>query len=207
MESISLLSILYSQLPLETVARHEVGHAVMTHRCGGVVRRIILGHTASGEHFGRTFWTLPATPPDQRALVLSGGVLALYLHQRPSGSTFADFRDWTISLDGHVMSASGVGDWSEILRLTNQPDGYGMEDFLERAARPYFDEAIGLLAKAADQLDSLTELLVAQPPGIGRRALKRFFAGRPRSRWAERLDRPGVLWAANAERRALANAD
>lgn len=99
MESVSLLSILYSQLPLETVARHEVGHAVMTHRCGGVVRRIILGHTASGEHFGRTFWTLPATPPDQRALVLSGGVLALYLHQRPSGSTFADFRDWTISLD------------------------------------------------------------------------------------------------------------
>lgn len=105
------------------------------------------------------------------------------------------------------MSASGVGDWSEILRLTNQPDGYGMEDFLERAARPYFDEAIGLLAKAADQLDSLTELLVAQPPGIGRRALKRFFAGRPRSRWAERLDHPGVLWAANAERRALAAAD
>ena len=61
--------------------------------------------------------------------------------------------------------------------------------------------------EAADQLDSLTELLAAQPPGIGRRALKRFFAGRPRSRWAERLDRPGVLWAANAERRALASAD
>jgi len=58
-----------------------------------------------------------------------------------------------------------------------------------------------------DQFDGLTELLVAQPPGIGRRSLKRFFAGRPRSRWAERLDRPRVLWAANAERRALSSAD
>ena len=198
MKSVSLLSVMYSQLPLETVARHEVGHAVMTHCCGGAVRRIIVGRAASGESFGRTFWTLPAPPPDRRPLVLSGGVLALYLHQRPAGSTFADFCDWTVTLEGRVLSASGAGDWLEILRLTSQRDGYGMDDFLDRAVRPYFDETIGLLVKAADQLDSLTELLVAQSPGIGRRALTRFFAGRPRSRWAERLDRrrpvcePGV---------------
>jgi hypothetical protein len=138
---------------------------------------------------------------------LSGGVLALYLHHRPTGFTFANFCDWTSTLEGRVLSVSGGGDWSEILRLTSQPDGYGIEDFLDRAARPYCDEAIGLLAKASDQLDRLTELLVAQPPGMGRRALQRFFGGRPRSRWAERLDRPGILWAANAERRALSAVD
>lgn len=47
MEIVSLLSILYSQFSLETVARHEVGHAVMAVQCGGSVKRIILGRDAS----------------------------------------------------------------------------------------------------------------------------------------------------------------
>jgi hypothetical protein len=206
MDTATLLDTLYEQLPLETVARHEVGHAVMAYQCGGSVPRIILGRTASGEHFGRASWIIPASI-DKRLLVLSGGVLALYLHQRPSSFTFQEFCDWASTLDGRVMAISGAHDWMEILRLTDQPQGYGIEDFLHRAVRPYFDEAIGLLAKATDRLDGLTELVVAQPPGIGRRALKRFFAGRPRSRWAERLDRPRVLWAAHAERRERGSVD
>jgi len=107
METASLLSILYSQLPLETVARHEVGHAVMAVQCGGYVKRIILGRTASGEHFGRAFWAIPQNQHSY-LLVLSGGVLALYLHQRPSGATFQNFCDWTSTLEGRVRAISGV---------------------------------------------------------------------------------------------------
>ncbi len=201
METVSLVSLLYEQLPLETVARHEVGHAVMAVQCGGFVKRIILGRRASGDQFGRAFWAIP-TSIDKQVLVLSGGVLALFLRHHPSGATFQDFCEWTSTTDGHVMAISGGSDWIEILKLTGQPESYGMEDFLKRAVRPYFDEAIGLLKPATDQLDGLTELLGTQPPGIGRRSLQRFFAGRPRSRWAEWLDRPGVLWAAKAELRA-----
>jgi hypothetical protein len=202
MESISLVSLLYQQLPLDIVARHEAGHAVMAHCCGGYVKRILLGTTASGEHFGRAFWAVPSI--DEYLLVLSGGALALYLHERPSEPTFEDFCAWVSTLDGQVKAVSGISDWSEILRRTDQPDGFGIEDFLDRAVRPYFDKAIAKLAKASDQLDGLTELVLAQPPGIGRRSLQRFFAGRPPSRWAERLDRPHVLWGAHAEMRSLA---
>jgi hypothetical protein len=139
----------------------------MAYCCGGSVTRIILGRTASGDHFGRASWIIPASI-DKRLLVLSGGVLALYLHQRPSSFTFEDFCNWTSTIDGRVMAISGAGDWSEILRLTDEPQGYGMEDFLQRAVRPYFDGAIGLLSKASNQLDALTELVVTQLPGIGR---------------------------------------
>jgi hypothetical protein len=62
-------------------------------------------------------------------------------------------------MEGRVMAISGGSDWAEILRLTDQPEGFGLEDFLNRAVRPYFDEALGLLAKATDQLDGLTELV------------------------------------------------
>jgi hypothetical protein len=50
---------------------------------------------------------------------------------------------------------------------------YGIDDFLQRAIHPYFDQTIVLLAKAQGQLDALSELLITQSPGIGRRSLKR----------------------------------
>ncbi len=191
----------YRQLPLETVARHEVGHAVMAVQCGGSATRIILGRTASGSNFGRANWIIPPSI-EKRLLVLSGGVLALYLHHRQSDApTFQDFRAWTSTLDGYAMTISGGGDWKDILQLTNQPKGQDIDDYLERAVRPYFDEGVELLERASNQLDELTDRVVSNPPGIGRFALQRFFAGRPRSRWAERLDRPVVLWAAKAELR------
>ncbi len=100
------------------------------------------------------------------------------------------------------MAVSGAGDWSEILRFTGQASGYGMEDVLERALRPYFDEAVRRSAGARDQLDELTELVLAQPPGVGSRSLRRFFAGDRRHYFlAERLDRPRILWAAFMEAR------
>jgi hypothetical protein len=188
----------YRQLPLEIVVRHEAGHAVMAHCCGGFVKRVVFGRTISGENYGRAFWAVP--DPYKYLLVLSAGALALYLHERPSGSTFQSFIEWVSTKDGYAMAISGANDWSEILRLTEQPRGYGMDDFLERAVRPYFDEAIGLLAGARDRLDGLTEFLLAQPPGLGPRSLKRFFAGNRRNRLAEWIDRPRVVWAAYAER-------
>ena len=193
------VEVLFRQLPLEIVVRHEAGHAVMAHCCGGSVQRIIFGRTISGGNYGRSFWTVPDR--DKYLLVLSGGALALYLHERPSGATtFHSFIEWVSTTDGYTMAISAANDWSEILRLTQQPRGYGMDDFLERAVRPYFDEAIGLLADARDRLDGLTEFLLAQPPGLGPRSLKRFFAGNRRNRLAEWIDRPRVVWAACVER-------
>jgi hypothetical protein len=188
----------YRQLPLEIVVRHEAGHAVMAHCCGGFVKRVVFGRTISGENYGRAFWAVP--DPYKYLLVLSAGALALYLHERPSATTFQSFIEWVSTKDGYTMAISAANDWSEILRLTQQPRGYGMDDFLERAVRPYFDEAIGLLAGARDRLDGLTEFLLAQPPGLGPRSLKRFFAGNRRNRLTEWIDRPRVVWAACAER-------
>lgn len=53
--------------------RHEVGHAVMAHCCGGFVKRIAFGCKAPGENYGRSFWAVPDR--DKCLLVLSGGVL------------------------------------------------------------------------------------------------------------------------------------
>lgn len=192
------VEVLYQQLPLEIVVRHEAGHAVMAHCCGGSAQRIVFGRNISGENYGRSFWTVPDL--DKYLLALSGGVLALYLHEHPSGATFQSFIEWVSTTDGYSMAISGAGDWSEILRLIKQPRGYGMDDFLERAVCPYFDEAIGLLAGVRDRLDGLTELLLAQPPGLGPRSLRRFFAGNRRNRLAEWIDRSRVVLAACAER-------
>lgn len=206
MDTEDLVSRLYAELPLETVARHEVGHAVMAVQCGGSVRRIILGHTASGEPFGRASWSIPEDG-HKRLLVLSGGVLALFLHDHPASATFEDFRNWISVPHGYVLAASGAGDWANILALTGEPKGYGMEDFIERAVQPYFFESVGLLAGATTRLDELTELVIARPPGIGRLSLGRFFAGRSRRRWADVLDRPGLLLAARTELRARARSE
>ena len=200
-DTVSLTELQYRQLPSETVVRHEVGHAVMAHRCGGFVKRIVFGRKASGENYGRAFWAVPDR--DQYVLVLTGGVLALFLHDRPAETAYRAFIEWASTPRGYLMAVSGAGDWSEILRCTGQPSGYGMEDFLERALRPYFDEAARRLAAAGEQLDELTALVLAQPPGIGPWSLKRFFAGDRPSRMAEWMDRPNVVWAARREVRGI----
>jgi type IV secretory system conjugative DNA transfer VirD4/TraG family protein len=186
MDTLSQIEV-YRQLPLESVVRHEAGHSVMAHCCGGSVQRVIFGRKIFGGNYGRSFWAVPDL--DKYLLVLSAGVLALYLHERPSGTAFQSFIEWVSTTDGYILAISGASDWSEILRLTEQPRGYGMDDFLERAVRPYCDEAVGLLANARDQLDGLTEVILAQPPGLGHRSLKRFFAGNRRNRLADWLDR------------------
>ena len=200
--TVSLTEVSYGQLPMDTVVRHEAGHAVMAHACGGCVNRVIFGRAASGENYGRAFYAVPDL--DKYLLVLSGGVLALYLHERP-GITFESFTEWVSTPDGYAQAVSGASDWSEILRLTQQPQGYGMEDFLKRAVRPYFDEAIERLAGAREQIDGLTERLLAQPPGLGPRSLKRFFAGSRRNRLAEWIDRPRIVWTAYAEASGIRN--
>jgi len=187
----------YQELPLAVVVRHEAGHAVMAHCCGGWVKRILFGRTTAGENYGRAFWAVPDL--DSYLLVLSGGVLALYLHESPSRVGFQSFLDWVWSPDGYPLAVSGASDWSEILERTNQPRGYGMIDFLERAVRPYFDPAIAHLTGADDLLDGLTARLLARPPGIGPQALKRFFAGKRHSPLAEWIDRPRVVCAAYLE--------
>jgi len=198
MDTLSQIDVLFRQLPLETVVRHEAGHSVMAHCCGGFVKRVVFGRNISGENYGRSFWAVPDR--DKYLLVLSAGVLALYLHERPSGGAFQSFIEWVATTDGYTMAMSGASDWAEMLRLTEQPRAYGMDDFLERAVRPYFDEAVGLLANVRERVDGLTEIILAQPPGLGPRSLKRFFAGLRRSRLAEWIDRPRVVWAAYAER-------
>jgi hypothetical protein len=197
-DTLSPIDVLYRQLPLESVVRHEAGHAVMAHCCGGFVKRVVFGRNISGENYGRSFWAVPDL--NKYLLVLSAGVLALYLHERPSRAAFQSFIEWVSTTDGYTLAMSGANDWAEILRLTEQPHAYGMNDFLERAVRPYFDEAVGLLANVCGRLDGLTEFLLAQPPGLGPRSLKRFFAGNRRNRLAEWIDRPRVVWAAYAER-------
>src|SRR5487761_188848 len=114
----------YRQLPLEIVVRHEAGHAVMAHCCGGFVKRVVFRRTISGENYGRAFWAVP--DPYKYLLVLSAGALALYLHERPSGATFHSFIEWVSTKDGYTMAISAANDWSEILRLTQQPRGYGI---------------------------------------------------------------------------------
>lgn len=187
----------YGALPLEVVARHEAGHAVMAHRCGGSVRRIVLGRRNVGDNYGHAFWTIPDS--HRYLLVLTAGSLALFMDACPRAHRFAAFRHWAETDNGRLLAISGGGDWIEILRRTGEPEAYGLDDFLERAVRPYFDEAIEALSGARDQLDDLTTLLLAHPPGLGPLALKRFFAGKPQSLWAQRLDRPGVLWVAKRE--------
>ena len=150
MDTLSLTETQYQQLPLETVVRHEAGHAVMAHCCGGFVKRIVFGRRTLGGNYGRSFWAIP-TNPNNYLLVLSGGVLALFLHDHPTEKTYQSFVEWVSTTDGYLKAVSGAGDWSEILRLTEQPRGYGMNDFLERAVRPYFDEAVGLLAGAREE--------------------------------------------------------
>ena len=73
----------YRQLPLEIVVRHEAGHAVMAHCCGGFVKRVVFGRTISGENYGRAFWAVP--DPYKYLLVLSAGALALYTTRAPIG--------------------------------------------------------------------------------------------------------------------------
>jgi hypothetical protein len=189
------------ELPIEVVARHEAGHAVAAYRCGGRAGRIVFGTSAAGHPYGRASWDIP---PDEHKylLVLSAGPLALFLHDRPSGRTFRDLLAWVATEDGYARAASGASDWIEILRRTQQPAGYGMHDFLARAVQPYFDDTCRLLATSRDQLDALTSLLLDHPPGLGPRALERFFAGKPPSPWATRFDRIGVRWASAAEKRA-----
>jgi hypothetical protein len=192
------LESLYYELPLEVVARHEAGHAVLAHHGGGYVKRIVIGRTLGGDNFARAFFAVPDL--GKYLLVLSGGALALFVHERPSAPTFDAFCQWVATKEGYVRAISGAGDWLEILRLTGQPGGCGIEDFLERAVRPYFDETIEILDEAREQVDRLTELLLAKSPGIGRRALESFFLGRPQPRLAQWVDRPSVLWAATWEK-------
>lgn len=189
-------------LPIEVVARHEAGHAIAAHRCGGRAGRIVFGTTASGHPYGRAFWEIP---PDERKylLVLSAGPLALFLHDRPTARTFWDLLNWIATEDGYARAISGASDWIEILRRTGQPKGYGIHDFLVRAVQPYFDETCQLLDNSRDQLGALTSLLLDHPPGLGPRALKRFFASKPLSPWAARFDRIGVRWASAKEKRAV----
>ena len=188
-------------LPIEVVARHEAGHALAAHRCGGRAERIVFGTTASGYPYGRATWEIP--PDDHKyLLVLSAGPLALFLHDRPSVRTFWDLLDWIATEDGYARAISGASDWIEILRRTRQPAGYGMHDFLARAVQPYFDETCQLLDRSRDQLDALTSLLLDHPTCLGPRALKSFFAGKAPSPWATRFDRMGVRWASAAEKRA-----
>jgi hypothetical protein len=142
-------------LPIEVVARHEAGHALAAHRCGGRAKRIVFGTTASGHPYGRASWVIP--PDDHKyLLVLSAGPLALFLHDCPSVCTFWEFNAWMDTDEGFLRAASGAADWREILRRTNQPEGHGLYDFLVRAIGPYFDETCQLLANSRDQLDALT---------------------------------------------------
>lgn len=189
------------ELPIEVVARHEAGHAIAACRCGGRAGRIVFGTAASGHPYGRAFWEIP--PDDHKyLLVLSAGPLALFLHDRPAARAFRDFLAWVATEGGYARAISGASDWIEILRRTQQPAGYGIHDFLARAVQPYFDETCQLLDHSRDQLDALTSLLLDHPPGLGPRALKRFFAGKPSSPCATRFDRMGVRWASAAEKRA-----
>jgi hypothetical protein len=188
-------------LPIAAVVRHEAGHAIAAYQCGGRASRIVFGTTPRGHHYGRASWEVP---PDEHRylLVLSAGPLALFLHDRPSAQSFRDFLEWVATEDGHLKAISGASDWIEILRRTHQPKGYGIDDFLGRAVEPYFTETWQLLDHSRHQLDGLTDLLLAHPPGLGPRALKRFFAGKSPNLWATRIDRMGVRWVSAMEKRA-----
>lgn len=185
-------------LPLEIIARHEVGHAVAAWRCGGRVRSIVVGRSDSGDPHGRTRWSIPESPRDY-LLVLSAGSLALFAHDCPEGRTFDHYCDWLSTEAGYVKAISGANDWAQILARTGQTEGYGIEDFLERAVQPYFADTFRILDSSRALLDGLTTLLLACPSGLGRRSLQRFFNGRPYSSWAERLDRPGMMLAGRFE--------
>jgi hypothetical protein len=108
MDTLSQIEVLYRQLPLESVVRHEAGHSVMAHCCGGFVKRVVFGRKISGENYGRSFWAVHDL--DQYLLVLSGGVLALYLHERPSEAGFQSFVKWVSTTDGYAKDMSGASD-------------------------------------------------------------------------------------------------
>lgn len=181
----------YAELPLELVARHEAGHAVMAHLHGGFVRRILLGHHRNGVPFGRAFFVVY----DEEAFidVLSAGVHAMFLGTRPSDISFAAFESWLRTPDGESQVVSGASDWQQILQRTGQSSGYGLDDFLMRAVRPYFDQAVARLAGASDVIDRLTLLLLSSSVGIGQSEARRFFAGKESSLVTTLVDRPSVL--------------
>lgn len=190
----------YAALPLEVVARHEAGHAVMAHLHGGFVRRIVLGRARDGSPFARAFFVVP----DEVAYieVLSAGVHAMFLSTRPSDFSFDAFQNWLRTRDGEIQVLSGGSDWMQILQRTGQTPGYGLEDFLERAVRPYFDQAIAKLVGSSDVIEQLTSLLLVSSGGIGQREAQRFFAGKPTSLVAKFMDRPSVLVSSFFERLA-----
>ncbi len=204
MKSIDLFDLTrqarYDALPLELVARHEAGHAVMAHLHGGYIRRLVLGRARDGAPFARAFFVVH----DEEAFVavLSAGVLAMFLHERPRDLSFTAFQRWLRTSDGEIQVLSAASDWMQILRRTGQPSGFGLDDFLERAVRPHFDQAIAKLAGSTDVIDRLTTLLHASSSGIGRRAARRFFAGKAPNSVATFLDRPSVLVSSFLERRA-----
>lgn len=204
MQTIDLRSALllarYHELPMKVVARHEAGHAVMAHARGGWVKRIVLGRKRDNAPFARAFFAVP----DKHAFVavLSSGVLAMFLHSRPDEFSFDAFKDWLETHDGEVQVLSATSDWMQILAMTGQGPAAGRTDLLERAVRPYFDETVALLVESTEVVDRLTEFLLSSPAGIGRREMKRFFAGSTRGTVARLLDRPSVLWSAFLERRS-----
>lgn len=181
----------YAELPLELVARHEAGHAVMAHLHGGFVRRIVLGRARNGAPFARAFFVVH--DEDAFVDVLSAGVHAMFLGTRPSDISFTAFQNWLRTPDGEIQVLSGASDWIQILQRTGQSSGYGLDDFLKRAVRPYFDKAIVRLAASSDVLEQLTSLLLASSDGIGHREARRFFAGKAPSLIATLIDRPSVL--------------
>ncbi len=172
-------------MPLEVVARHEAGHAVMAWHLGCYVRWIIWGRDSTGSNYGEASFLLPSDVQG-KVLIQMAGVLALYLHDVAEAPDYGCFRRWGEA--NLPIATSGVGDWVQILELTGKPIVGRWNYFLEHAVRPHFSEAADILASKREDLDALTQFLLERPGGVGPRTLRRFREGRPPSRWATLLD-------------------
>jgi hypothetical protein len=187
---------------LEVAARHEVGHACMAAHLGYKVHHCVFGHSLSKGAFGVATYNKPEDVNDL-LLILTAGVVALFLHDEPAAKSPIDFAYW---IEGNIIKAlSGISDWNRILRLTGNPACNLRIEYWNRAILPYYERTAAALRQEIDKIDAITEYALDHLPGIGPRAFKALMSGR-KPTWTETLlDYPEVRDAALRERKGKAN--
>lgn len=181
---------------LADVLRHEVGHAVMAAHLGCALRFIVCGLRHDGWPYGWANYTRPKTAQDQ-IQILSAGNFALYLKDVAGSPNRQSFGSWFY--ENQQRSLGAVADWNEILRISGLPIRNELSYYLDRAIMPHFQGTMFLLATLRDEIDRLVDLAEANPPGLGRRALRNFANRKPTTNWEAWLDKFTVIRAARSE--------
>jgi hypothetical protein len=143
---------------LESAIRHETGHALAAASLGYRIHFLIYGRWTDEFPYGWVGYDGPA--PGDRALIWSAGVIAQFLHRFGANASKKEFIRWVDSRD--VEALAGINDWINILGKKAH-----LDVLLTEAALPYFDQTVSLLMPLLHEVEELTGLLRAHPPGFG----------------------------------------